>query len=594
MAQQAVLKLVADNSQLTSKLQQSTKEIKRLEKQVKASQKGMGKPFDGLKHSAMSSIGPMAGVAAGMASVGGAADFIKESVTETRNLALETSRLATQTGMDAEQSSAWISLAKERGIQAAKLQLNFRTLSRQILGANSGTKSSAELFTRLGVSQQALKSQNFPAVIGGVAQAFSRMKDGAEKTAIAQKLFGRAGSQLIPILNKGKVGLREQLAEMKKLHLTINGQTLDSASKLKVGLRELNGRFEGLKVAIGTKIIPVLAQLMPHLTSFIDAVFQGGKGLGGSLHNALVSAGHALQTMWTQLKPVVKGMADLIAKHPGLLGVLAAFMAFMKVASMIRAVTAAFAAFNIVLELNPIVFIATAIVAAAFLVITHWKRVKGVLAAVWNWIKGAFRSVANVIVTVARSGFLGPAAWIISRWRQVGSFLRGLFGGIVGFLGGMIGRLGGLASRIGSAIYNGILGVLRGLGGAISGALSGIGSGLAGVINSAIDVVNSGISKINSVASKIPGVGTIGPIPHLASGGIVTRPTIALIGEAGPEAVVPLSRGRAGDRARVLRQSGGLGAVEYVFNIYNQGTPLDESALAAKIGWQLASRGVSA
>jgi hypothetical protein len=29
-------------------------------------------------------------------------------------------------------------------------------------------------------------------------------------------------------------------------------------------------------------------------------------------------------------------------------------------------------------------------------------------------------------------------------------------------------------------------------------------------------------------------------IPKLASGGIVTRPTLALIGEAGPEAVVPL------------------------------------------------------
>ncbi len=32
-------------------------------------------------------------------------------------------------------------------------------------------------------------------------------------------------------------------------------------------------------------------------------------------------------------------------------------------------------------------------------------------------------------------------------------------------------------------------------------------------------------------------------MPHLAKGGIVSRPTIALIGEAGPEAVVPLGRG---------------------------------------------------
>lgn len=35
---------------------------------------------------------------------------------------------------------------------------------------------------------------------------------------------------------------------------------------------------------------------------------------------------------------------------------------------------------------------------------------------------------------------------------------------------------------------------------------------------------------------------TSGGIPKLATGGIVTSPTIAMIGEAGPEAVVPLNR----------------------------------------------------
>lgn len=34
------------------------------------------------------------------------------------------------------------------------------------------------------------------------------------------------------------------------------------------------------------------------------------------------------------------------------------------------------------------------------------------------------------------------------------------------------------------------------------------------------------------------------PVPELATGGIVTKPTLAVIGEAGPEAVVPLSRGK--------------------------------------------------
>ena len=38
-------------------------------------------------------------------------------------------------------------------------------------------------------------------------------------------------------------------------------------------------------------------------------------------------------------------------------------------------------------------------------------------------------------------------------------------------------------------------------------------------------------------------LGGLGGIPAMADGGIVMGPTLALIGEAGPEAVVPLSRG---------------------------------------------------
>jgi len=47
-------------------------------------------------------------------------------------------------------------------------------------------------------------------------------------------------------------------------------------------------------------------------------------------------------------------------------------------------------------------------------------------------------------------------------------------------------------------------------------------------------------------AASISGhyAGVVEGLPALASGGIVTRPTVALIGEAGPEAVIPLSRGR--------------------------------------------------
>jgi phage-related minor tail protein len=52
--------------------------------------------------------------------------------------------------------------------------------------------------------------------------------------------------------------------------------------------------------------------------------------------------------------------------------------------------------------------------------------------------------------------------------------------------------------------------------------------------------------------------GLIGKLPRLADGGIVTSPTLALIGEAGPEAVIPLSRGGMGAGGITVNVMGGL------------------------------------
>ena len=79
-----------------------------------------------------------------------------------------------------------------------------------------------------------------------------------------------------------------------------------------------------------------------------------------------------------------------------------------------------------------------------------------------------------------------------------------------------------------------------------------VGSAFKSVINWVLDKVEGtinlpirGINKAIGIINKIPGVdiGLIGEIriPRLAKGGIATVPTLAEIGERGPEAVLPLS-----------------------------------------------------
>lgn len=101
---------------------------------------------------------------------------------------------------------------------------------------------------------------------------------------------------------------------------------------------------------------------------------------------------------------------------------------------------------------------------------------------------------------------------------------------------------------LGGAIGDGIKAGLEAVVNIITGIVKGIVNGVASLIETGLNFVFDGINHLiykaewtNGPASypRLPKV----EIPKLADGGIVSRPTLALIGEAGPEAVVPLGRG---------------------------------------------------
>jgi hypothetical protein len=122
--------------------------------------------------------------------------------------------------------------------------------------------------------------------------------------------------------------------------------------------------------------------------------------------------------------------------------------------------------------------------------------------------------------------------------------------------------------------------------------VNGIASYFEFMVNAWIKAINVVIRGINLVkpGKDIPPLGNVGfgrmgddnggsggrmAIPAMANGGIVTSPTLALIGEAGPEAVVPLNR--AGGMGGVtINVNGGdpQAVVDALRRFYRQNGPL--------------------
>ena len=112
-----------------------------------------------------------------------------------------------------------------------------------------------------------------------------------------------------------------------------------------------------------------------------------------------------------------------------------------------------------------------------------------------------------------------------------------------------------------NTVTGALIGTFRTVKGTILGIWDELVSGIKASVNLIIGAINLFIRGINNIKITLPSVSApkwlggmkwggfsigmpqIPEIPSLAQGGIVNRPTLAMLGESGPEAVVPLGRG---------------------------------------------------
>lgn len=183
------------------------------------------------------------------------------------------------------------------------------------------------------------------------------------------------------------------------------------------------------------------------------------------------------------------------------------------------------------------------IIAIGVLLVKHWDVVKAKAIEVWDSIKEKFNQfkewLGNVFVTdwSQKFGFLGDIInAYLANIRNVFDSVKRIFGGIIDFIAGVFT---GNWKRAWQGVQDIFGGIMNGLQALVKAPLNGV----IGLINAAI----SGLNKIQLPSIDIPFFGevggwgfNIGKIPYLAKGGIIDNPTLAMVGEAGKEAVMPL------------------------------------------------------
>ncbi|KQQ90389.1 phage tail tape measure protein [Massilia sp. Leaf139] len=189
------------------------------------------------------------------ASVGGFAMIIKGSIDAADNLR----DMSQKTGLAVEELNGLGFASGQAGGSLEAMASAAGKLNKSITEAAGGNGEAAEAFKALGISVKDAEGnlKKADVIMAEVADQFAKYQDGPEKAALALRLFGKAGADMIPLLNDGGDAMRENI-EYAKRYSFATADLSNAADNFNDTMGKLAIQQRGFINQLSAEMLPVL------------------------------------------------------------------------------------------------------------------------------------------------------------------------------------------------------------------------------------------------------------------------------------------------------------------------------------------------
>ena len=411
-------------------------------------------------------------------------------------------------------------------------------LEKQMLSASKGTGSSAEAFEKLGVSVTNADGslRKGDDVWQDTIKALGSMENETERDALAMQLMGKSAAELNPLIEDGGETYKNVAETMQKYGLDfVDQDTLDQAN-------QFNDALDTMKLVGMT----AFQQLGTQLAAYLAPAMQKVVDLVGQIANWFSNLSPRTQAL-------IAGIAAFVAVlAPLLLGLGKLSFAISSIMSLMATIGPAIG--GIVAAMGPVVLAVAAVIAIGVALYKNWDTIKAKAIAFKDAVVNTFNNIKTSITTV---------------WNNIKKSVQSAIATMVSGAVAKIRSFKSTVSTVFNAVKNAITNPIKKAQTAVKTAI--------GNIKKIINGAKLKLPKIKLPHFSISGKFSLDPpsvpkvnIKWYKTGGIFDSPTIAGIGEAGPEAVVPLDMlwNKLDNIAEASSQSSG----SPVINIYAQPT----------------------
>jgi hypothetical protein len=162
--------------------------------------------------------------------------------------------MATRTGFAATTLSALDYAVGQTGTSLDAVEKAARGMARNILDAERGLSTATDNFRDLGIELNTLKSLSPDQQFLLIADWLSKVEDPTRRAALAMKIFGRAGTELLPMLQSGEKGISALVDEAHRLGVVMSTEDVEAAAKLDDAFKKLQAQLKQVFVQIGAAI----------------------------------------------------------------------------------------------------------------------------------------------------------------------------------------------------------------------------------------------------------------------------------------------------------------------------------------------------